>query len=107
MHRATIPALLAAALCTGAFPAFADPQEAEVRPAERKAVARHDDNVWGKGQVLPAEHRRSEVDEDELARYFLRPAQDGYRWVRVERGVYRVREENGRIEEAVFGLPVK
>lgn len=59
--------------------------------------------MWGKGQRLPAEFRESEFSDWEA--YHLSPPPEGYRWVRVDRGAYRVNLQDGYIAEAIFGLP--
>lgn len=67
-------------------------------------VSRHDQTqMWGRGQYLPAEHRHAEFSDWQS--YHLAQAPEGFRWVRVGRGAYRVNVENGYIAEAVFGLP--
>jgi len=59
--------------------------------------------MWGKGQILPPEFRGEEFRDWEI--YHLSPPPEGYHWVRVDRGAYRVKQEDGYIAEAVFGLP--
>lgn len=59
--------------------------------------------MWGKGQILPPEFRGEEFRDWET--YHLSAPPEGYRWVRVDRGAYRVKQEDGYIAEAVFGLP--
>lgn len=69
-----------------------------------QTVSRHDQTqMWGRGQYLPAEHRHTEFSNWQS--YHLAQAPEGFRWVRVGRGAYRVNVENGYIAEAVFGLP--
>ncbi len=115
--RLVIPAL-AAALGAGGI-AFAEPpsprpQAGDVpararQPADPLAAARprrphdHANRMWGKGDYLPEEYRGAYFDQWET--YHLRKAPEGYRWIRVNRGVYRVNLQDGYIAEAVFGLP--
>lgn len=66
-------------------------------------ISRDQSLMWGKGQRLPPQFREAEFRD--WRSYHLTPPPEGYRWVRVDRGVYRVDMRNGYIAEAVFGLP--
>ncbi len=72
-------------------------------PGDPPAMAPDRTPMWGRGQILPPEFRGEEFTNWEA--YHLSVPPEGYHWVRVERGVYRVKQEDGFIAEAVFGLP--
>jgi hypothetical protein len=90
----------------GPEPPQAELQLAGISPAEagdQPLMAPDQTPMWGRGQFLPPEFRAEEFKDWEA--YHLAPPTDGYHWVRVARGAYRVKQENGFIAEAVFGLP--
>ncbi|MBA4226012.1 MAG: hypothetical protein C0456_05205 [Hyphomonas sp.] len=66
-------------------------------------ISRDRSLMWGKGQRLPPQFRQAEFRD--WKSYHLTPPPEGYRWVRVDRGAYRVDMRDGYIAEAVFGLP--
>ncbi len=82
------------------------PVLADIANARRQSLERPHDHAnkrWGRGDYLPEEYRDDYFNQWEA--YHLSEAQEGYRWVRVNRGVYRVNLDDGHIAEAVFGLP--
>ena len=105
----TVIALLAGAMGAGLC-AVAQPipegarfgAEVTDAPAGRDTESRQP-LIWGKGQHLPDEFRGGEFHDWQT--YHLSAAPEGYRWVRVERGAYRVKIDDGYIAEAIFGLP--
>lgn len=56
---------------------------------------------WAKGQTLPVEYRTRYIDYD---RYDLRPAPEGYRWVRTDTEAYLVAVATGVIADVVIDL---
>lgn len=87
-------------------PARAEIQLADIGPAEMSdapVMAPDQTPMWGRGQILPPQYRAEEFGDWEA--YHLSAPDEGYQWVRVARGAYRVKQDNGYIAEAVFGLP--
>lgn len=109
--------LLLASAMGGGLMALADPPASEApalasfdlasvdqpHPGDAPVMAPDRTPMWGRGQILPPEFRGEEFRDWET--YHLSAPPEGYRWVRVERGAYRVKQEDGYIAEAVFGLP--
>lgn len=104
--------LLASAMGAGSYaiaqspaglPSPSEAPETRMTPMQAPAFSGSNGPMWGKGQHLPPEYRQTEFDNWQA--YHLREAPEGYRWVRVDRGAYRVRAEDGYIAEAIFGLP--
>ena len=99
--------VLAAALGAGSV-AFADPPHHrghDLPPGlakQGKVPPGHAKKLWGKGQHLPPEYRGGRISDWD--RYDLRPAPDGYRWVRVERDAYLVEIDSGLIAQAMIGV---
>lgn len=85
------------------LPSPGEAPESRMAPGQASADRGHSGPIWGKGQHMPPEYRQSEFENWQA--YDLREATEGYRWVRVDRGAYRVRAEDGYIAEAIFGLP--
>lgn len=109
--------LLLASAMGGGLAALADPPASEPsarapfdlanvhpsHPGDPPVMAPDRTPMWGRGQILPPEFRGEEFRDWET--YHLSAPPEGYHWVRVKRGVYRVKQEDGYIAEAVFGLP--
>lgn len=100
--------VLAAALGSGTI-AIADPPpfaRGEVLPPglakQGKVPPGHAKKIWGKGQYLPQEYRN--IRWSDWDRYDLRPAPEGYRWVRVDRDTYLVEVTSGLIAQALIGV---
>ncbi len=112
----TVILLLASAMGGGLSgmaqpPAMTAPPQTEIQLAgisageagDAPVIAPDQTPMWGRGQILPPEFRGEEFGDWEA--YHLSAPDEGYQWVRVARGAYRVKQENGYIAEAVFGLP--
>jgi len=98
--------LVAGALGAG-LAAYADPpgRAHDLPPGlakQGKIPPGHAKKIWGKGEYLPHEYR--EIYFDDWARYDLRPAPRGYRWVRVEDDVYLAEVASGLITDVVIDL---
>lgn len=79
------------------------PARSDLDQGDPPQISRDQSLMWGKGQRLPPQFRQAEFRD--WRSYHLTPPPEGYRWVRVDRGVYRVDVRDGYIAEAVFGLP--
>ncbi len=103
-------AALLVAVTVGAGPfALADPialAGGQSPPAALQAadasIARPTRTLWGKGQVLPPEYRRTNLKDWD--RYGLPPAPAGYQWVSVGQNAYIVDVSSGEISGAFIGV---
>jgi len=93
----TLAALWLASALGGAAPAFADP------PASPEAgTPLPAQTVWGKGQILPPEYRRANLNDWD--RYGLPPAPAGHQWVSAGQNAYIVDLASGEISGAFIGV---
>ncbi len=105
-----LAALLIATATAGAGPvAFADPPAYSGGQTHPVALTRSEGpasrptrEIWGKGQVLPAEYRRASLSHWD--RYSLPPAPDGCEWVSVGQDAYIVEISSGEITGAFIGV---
>jgi hypothetical protein len=100
--------MLAGGLTLGGM-AFGDPpipaHGSDLPPGlakQGKVPPGHAKKMWKRGEQLPPEYR--EVRFDDWARFDLRPAPPGYRWVRVDRDVYLTQTTTGLVAQALLDL---
>jgi Ni/Co efflux regulator RcnB len=104
-----LAALWLAAALGGAAPAFADPPavpDGETHPVAlstpEAGTAPSGKTLWGKGQILPPEHRTAKLSDWD--RYGLPPAPAGHQWVSVGQNAYIVDLASGEIAGAFIGV---
>lgn len=104
-----LAALWLAAALGGAAPAFADPPafpDGQTCPVARASPEAGTplpaQTVWGKGQILPPEYRRANLNDWD--RYGLPAAPAGHQWVSAGQNAYIVALASGEISGAFIGV---
>lgn len=108
MRNKFLTALIAGSFVIGGA-AFAEPpghaKGHDLPPGlakQGKVPPGHAKKMWQRGEHLPHEYR--EYQFDDWARYDLRPAPAGYRWVRVDDDAYLTEITTGLVAQAVIDL---